>query len=176
MDSYGIWTTPASRGTVSTTYSVMFPEDSDLARVLPVHNPLTYETLASYDFDPNAEYLYAMDYLSEHRELFSLSAKLDREIERVFGQSDSPGLAVGVVKDQEIVYAKGFGVMNLETGGEVTPRTLFHMASITKPFVATSIVQLLEKEKLSLDDPIVKHLPYFKMADRRYPLLPPRQF
>ena len=105
-----------------------------------------------------------------------MPVRLDREIERVFRQSDSPGLAVGVVKDQELVYAQGFGVMNLETGGEVTPRTLFHMASITKPFVATSIVQLLEQGKLSLDDPIVKHLPYFEMKDERYDTLTIRQF
>jgi len=163
-------------GTVSTTYSVMFPEDSGLARILPVHYPLTYETLASYGFDPNAGYLYTLDLLAEHGESFGLSTRLDREIERVFRRSDSPGLAVGVVKDQELVYAKGFGVVNLETGGEVTPRTLFHMASITKPFVATSIVQLLEQKKLSLDDPIVKHLPYFELTDSRYTLLTIRQF
>ena len=163
-------------GTVSTTYSVMFPDDSELARVLPVHYPLTYEKLASYGFDPNAEYLYALDLLSEHGKSFGLSAKLDREIERIFRQSGSPGLAVGVVQDRELVYARGFGVVNLETGGEVTPRTLFHMASITKPFVATSIVQLLEQKKLSLDDRIVKHLPYFEMRDRRYDMLTIRQF
>jgi CubicO group peptidase (beta-lactamase class C family) len=85
-------------------------------------------------------------------------------------------LAVGVVKDQELIYAKGFGVMNLKTGGEVTERTLFHMASVTKPFVATSIVQLLEQKKLSLDDRIVKHLPYFEMKDERYATLTIRQF
>jgi CubicO group peptidase (beta-lactamase class C family) len=163
-------------GTVSTTYSVMFPEDSDLARVLPVDYPLTYDKLASYDFDLNAEFLYALELLSEHGESFGLSAKLDREIERVFRQSDSPGLAVGVVKDQKLAYAKGFGVVNLETGGEITERTLFHMASVTKPFVATSIVQLLEQKKLSLEDPIVKYLPYFEMMDRRYPMLTIRQF
>jgi CubicO group peptidase (beta-lactamase class C family) len=163
-------------GTVSTTYGVMFPEGSDLARVLPVDYPLTYDKLASYNFDPNAEFLYALELLSEHGESFGLPAKLDRQIERVFRQSDAPGLAVGVVKDQELVYAKGFGVVNLETGGEITPRTLFHMASITKPFVATSIVQLLEQKKLSLDDPIVKYLPYFEMMDRRYPMLTIRQF
>jgi len=66
--------------------------------------------------------------------------------------------------------------MNIETGGEITPRTLFHMASITKPFVATSIVQLFEQEKLSLDDRIVEHLPYFKMKDERYATLTIRQF
>jgi CubicO group peptidase (beta-lactamase class C family) len=85
-------------------------------------------------------------------------------------------LAVGVVKDQELVYARGFGVMNLKTGGEVTPRTIFHMASITKPFVATSIVQLFEQEKLSLDDRIVEHLPYFELKDKRYPILTIHQF
>ena len=105
-----------------------------------------------------------------------LAKKLDEEVERLFRESDSPGLAVGVVKDQKLVYARGFGVTNLETGGEVTPRTLFHMASITKPFVATSIVQLLEQEKLSLDDPIVEHLPYFEMKDERYTTLTIRQF
>jgi len=150
----------------------MFIRDS----VLPVHYPLTYETLSSYDFDPNAEHLYALELLSEHGESFGLAAELDREIERVFRKSDSPGLAVGVVKDRELVYAQGFGVVNLETGGEVTPRTLFHMASITKPFVATSIVQFLEQEKLSLDDRIVQHLPYFEMEDRRYDRLTIRQF
>ncbi|HEY45473.1 MAG TPA: serine hydrolase [Anaerolineae bacterium] len=105
-----------------------------------------------------------------------ISAKLDREIERLFQQSDIPGLAIGVVKDQELIYAKGYGVMNLKTGGEVTPRTLFHMASITKPFVATSIVQLLEQNKLSLDDRIVDYLPYFELKDERYATLTIRQF
>jgi len=105
-----------------------------------------------------------------------LSRELDREIERVFRESDAPGLAVGVVKDMELVYATGFGVMNLKTGEEVTPRTLFHMASITKPFVATSIVQLLEQKKLSLDDRIVEYLPYFETKDERYATLTIRQF
>ena len=105
-----------------------------------------------------------------------LVKKLDEEVERLFRESDSPGLAVGVVKDKKLIYAKGFGVTNLETGGEVSPRTLFHMASITKPFVATSIMQLLEQEKLSLDDSIVEHLPYFEMKDERYPTLTIRQF
>jgi CubicO group peptidase (beta-lactamase class C family) len=105
-----------------------------------------------------------------------LSRELDREIERVFRESDAPGLAVGVVKDMELVYATGFGVMNLKTGEEVTPRTLFHMASITKPFVATSIVQLLEQKKLSLDDRIVEYLPYFEMKDERYKTLTIHQF
>lgn len=52
-------------GTVSTTYSVMFPDDSQLAHVLPVDYPLTYEKLSEYNFDPNAEYQYALELLPE---------------------------------------------------------------------------------------------------------------
>jgi len=43
----------------------MFPDDSELAHVLPLHYSLTYEKLAAYDFDPTAEYLYALDLLPE---------------------------------------------------------------------------------------------------------------
>jgi hypothetical protein len=53
---------------VSTEYYNQFPNDPDLAQVLPVHYPLTYEILASYDFDPNAEVLYALDLLPEPAE------------------------------------------------------------------------------------------------------------
>ena len=52
-------------GAVSGTYYNTFPDDPELGRVLPVHYPLTYEKLASYDFDPNAVYLYALELLSE---------------------------------------------------------------------------------------------------------------
>ena len=61
------WTLENSgiEGIVSLKYFVEFPDDPELGRVLPVHYPLTYELLASYNFDTNAEYLYALDLLSE---------------------------------------------------------------------------------------------------------------
>jgi hypothetical protein len=55
-------------GGVSVSYFNTFPNDPELGRVLPVHYPLTYEKLASYDFDPNAEYLYALECLSGNGE------------------------------------------------------------------------------------------------------------
>ena len=51
-------------GSVSGSYFNKFPNDPELGRILPVDYPLTYETLASYDFDPNAEYIYALEHLS----------------------------------------------------------------------------------------------------------------
>jgi hypothetical protein len=53
------------RGGVSTAYYVDFPNDPEMGRVLPVHYPLTYEQLASYGFDPNAEFLYALELLPQ---------------------------------------------------------------------------------------------------------------
>jgi hypothetical protein len=52
-------------GGVSSTYYLDFPNDAEMGRVLPVHYPLTYEQLASYDFDPNAEFLYALELLPQ---------------------------------------------------------------------------------------------------------------
>jgi hypothetical protein len=52
-------------GGVSSTYYFDFPNDAEMGRVLPVHYPLTYEQLASHDFDPNAEFLYALELLPQ---------------------------------------------------------------------------------------------------------------
>ncbi len=85
-----------------------------------------------------------------------------------FQSHNLPGLAIGIVTDAEIVYAKGFGVKNIDTQELISPTTIFHMASISKPFVATAIVQLVEKGQIQLDAPVLPHLPYFKLDDARY--------
>ena len=81
---------------------------------------------------------------------------------------DLPGLAIGVVKDDQIVYAQGFGRTNIETNEPITTETIFHMASISKPFVATAIMQLVEQGKIDLNAPLIQYLPYFQLADDRY--------
>lgn len=91
-------------------------------------------------------------------------------------EQELPGFAIAVVEDNRVAYAAGFGVRKI-TGKDdlMTTRSLFHMASITKPFVATSIMQLVEKGKVDLDAPVVKYLPYFRMADERYQTITVRQ-
>lgn len=87
-----------------------------------------------------------------------------------------PGLAIAIVENNRVVYEKGFGWESLERRKEpVTALTIFHMASITKPFTATAILQLVEQNKVDLDAPIVKYLPYFKLADERYKIITVRQ-
>ncbi|MGB2964775.1 MAG: serine hydrolase domain-containing protein [Anaerolineales bacterium] len=85
------------------------------------------------------------------------------------------GFSVGVVKDNKIVYAKGFGVRDFETQEPVTAYSLFHMASISKPFVATAIMQLVEEGKIILDESLVTYLPYFQLDDERYNEITVRQ-
>jgi len=79
-----------------------------------------------------------------------------------------PGLAVGVISGGRAVYARGFGVGRLGTDRPVTSRTLFHMASVTKTLVATSVMQLVEAGKVTLDTPVTTYVSDFVMKDPRY--------
>ncbi len=72
-------------------------------------------------------------------------------------------VSIGITKGQEVVYAKSFGFKNTDTQEMATPATVYHFASVTKPFTATAIVKLVQQRKLELDDPVVKFLPYFKL-------------
>ncbi len=74
-----------------------------------------------------------------------------------------PGIAVGVVSDQQLVWAKGFGFADLKARRPMSASTLFRMASHSKLFTATAIMQLREQGKLRLDDPVVKYLPWFTL-------------
>src|SRR5262245_21144399 len=72
--------------------------------------------------------------------------ELQPQIESFIKQENIPGLAIAVVENNKLVYTQGFGVMSLANKGNgVSERTLFHVASTTKPFVATAIMQLVEK-------------------------------
>jgi CubicO group peptidase (beta-lactamase class C family) len=73
-----------------------------------------------------------------------------------------PGVAVGVVGNQQLVWSEGFGYADLKAKRPMTPSTRFRMASNGKLFTAIAIMQLREEGKLRLDDPVVKYLPWFK--------------
>ena len=73
-----------------------------------------------------------------------------------------PGVAVGVVSDQDLIWSKGFGFANIQAKQPMTPTTKFRVASNSKLFTAIAIMQLREQGKLRLDDPVVKYLPWLK--------------
>jgi CubicO group peptidase (beta-lactamase class C family) len=74
-----------------------------------------------------------------------------------------PGVAVGVVSGDELIWAKGYGLSDVERKIPVTPATKFRMASHSKLFTATAIMQLRDQGKLRLDDPVSKYLLWFKV-------------
>lgn len=76
-----------------------------------------------------------------------------------------PGLALGIVYDDQLIYSKGFGYANLETKKPATDKTLFRIASITKLFTGTAIMQLRDQGKLLLNDPVKKFLPWFNLKN-----------
>jgi CubicO group peptidase (beta-lactamase class C family) len=100
---------------------------------------------------------------------------LEAVLQEIITRWDVPGLAVGIVEGDQIVSAKGFGVQSLETQAPVTLDSVFCIQSVSKCFVATAVMQLVEHGKLDLDTPLVQILPYFQMDDERYRQITIRQ-
>lgn len=96
-----------------------------------------------------------------------LDAVLWPYIDRVVGSWAVPGLAVAVVQDGDQLITRGFGSRDITTGAPVTPDTLFHLASVSKTFVATAAVQLAEDGGVDLDEPITAYLPDLSWTDPR---------
>jgi CubicO group peptidase (beta-lactamase class C family) len=78
---------------------------------------------------------------------------------------EQPGLSIAIVDDQEVVWQKGYGFADVERRLPATPATLYRIASITKLFTATAILQLRDEGRLRLDDCVVEHLPWFRIRN-----------
>jgi CubicO group peptidase (beta-lactamase class C family) len=98
---------------------------------------------------------------------FELTDRVEQTLQKIMHDNDMAGFAVGIILENQIVYAQGFGLQNMTTKEAVTPTSLFSLASISKTFVAAAIMQLVEQGKCTLDTPLTTCLPYFKLADPR---------
>src|ERR1019366_689984 len=78
---------------------------------------------------------------------------------------DAPGAAVVIVHEDKVVYLKGAGVRELGKDDAVTPDTIFQIASCTKAFLAMLIAILTGDGLMDWDDPVHKHVPYFRLSD-----------
>ncbi|HEX6038131.1 serine hydrolase domain-containing protein [Longimicrobium sp.] len=76
-----------------------------------------------------------------------------------YDKPDSPGCAVGVYRDGQIAYARGYGLADLERRVPITPHTVFDLGSTSKQFTASSILLLAQDGKLSLDDDVRRWIP-----------------
>jgi CubicO group peptidase (beta-lactamase class C family) len=76
-----------------------------------------------------------------------------------------PGFSLAIVKDDKVVFAKGYGVRELGRAEPVDKDTLFAVASNTKAFTAAALATLVDDGKLKWDDPVTKYLPWFQLYD-----------
>ena len=89
----------------------------------------------------------------------SLPSRIDEYIRGEMQAQKIPGLSLAVLKNGEIVLAKGYGLANVEHQAPVKPETVFQSGSMGKQFTATAVMMLVEEGKLSLDDKITKFFP-----------------
>ena len=92
--------------------------------------------------------------------------RLEKDIPELMKRSDIPGMSAALVRDGKIVWAKGFGVMNVATNEPVTNDTIFEANSLSKPVFAYSVLKLVDDGKLDLDTPVVKYMdPDYNVSD-----------
>jgi CubicO group peptidase (beta-lactamase class C family) len=92
-------------------------------------------------------------------------AEIDALAVRAMEEFQTPGIAIGVVKNGELVYAKGHGVREIGKPDPIDPDTIFQIASLTKAFTAAAIGILVDEGKLDWDDRVIDYLPEFRMYD-----------
>lgn len=90
---------------------------------------------------------------------------LDAIVDEVIARYHLPGIAVGIVENGELVYARTAGELTAGEGQPIDARTLFKIASNSKAMTAATLARLVDARKLRWDDPVVKYLPRFRMHD-----------
>jgi CubicO group peptidase (beta-lactamase class C family) len=83
----------------------------------------------------------------------------ERDVDQLRRTLHIPGMSAAIVKDQKVLWTGGFGYADLENRVPATPDTLYHVASVTKTFGSTLVLQLVEKGQVSLDEPIAPYTP-----------------
>lgn len=86
-----------------------------------------------------------------------------------------PGLTVAATRNDTVIYTGAFGFRNIETRERMKPNYIFHWASVSKTFVGTAIMQLVEKGEIDLDEKLTSYVPYFKQQDENYQKITIRQ-
>jgi CubicO group peptidase (beta-lactamase class C family) len=101
---------------------------------------------------------------------FAVGDELDSYIESQVREQRLPGLSLAVVEGGKVVVAKGYGTANLEVTTPAIPESVYELGSMTKQFTAMAVLMLAHEKRLSLDDPIARHIPEAPRAWREVTL------
>jgi CubicO group peptidase (beta-lactamase class C family) len=86
-------------------------------------------------------------------------ARLEERLPQLMKEANVPGLSLALLRDGELVWQRGFGVKNAQTGEAVTDNTVFEAASLSKPVFAYAVLKLVDSGKFDLDKPLTQYLP-----------------
>jgi CubicO group peptidase (beta-lactamase class C family) len=89
-------------------------------------------------------------------------ARFESQVDELRKLLKIPGMSAVIIKDQKVIWSKGFGLADQEKQVPATPDTLYHVASLTKTFAATLIMQLVEQGKLDLNEPMSRYSSNFR--------------
>ena len=96
--------------------------------------------------------------------LQNLIPDIERLAETKVAKHRLPGMALGIIRDQELAWFGGFGTADLDSDKKPTENTIARIASVTKTFTTTAIMQLRDEGRLTLEDPLSQHIPEFVSA------------
>lgn len=93
------------------------------------------------------------------------SKEIDQLVTRTMETFQVPGMAVGILKDGEVIHAKGYGIREVGKNGKVNPKTLFAIASTGKSMTTAALALLVDEGKISWGDKVIDHIPEFRLYD-----------
>ncbi len=126
--------------------------------VLVISSFIFFQSCSTSSFKQNIEV---------NSSLIGLFEKADSVVVNKMNQYNIPGLSIGLIRNDSIIYNKGYGIRSVKTGNLVTENTIFHTASISKLFTAVATMRLIEQNVITIDDKLVDILPELKYDDKR---------
>ena len=130
-----------------------------MKKILPliiVASFLSFQNCSTYSFKQGIETIHSANTFQE---------TVDSLVINKMNQYNIPGLSIGLISKDSIIYTKGYGVKHIEEGDSVTENTIFHTASISKLFTAIAIMNLIEESKIAINDKLIDILPELKYDD-----------
>ena len=109
-------------------------------------------------------FIYSWTVLNAQVEQATINT-FDQYVESARKAWDTPGLAIAVVKDGEVVFAKGYGVLEVGKTAKVNTQSIFGCASTTKAMTAAAMAMLVDEGKADWEDPVAMYLPDFQLSD-----------
>jgi len=105
--------------------------------------------------------------LEVERSLNGFNEKVDSIVINKMNEYNIPGLSIGLVRNDSVLYTNGYGVRNIEKNNPVSEHTIFHTASVSKLFTAVATMELIQQKKITIDGKLIDILPELKYDDKR---------